>query len=209
MMKEDLLGLNHWLSLSATCHTVRPRSSALSFGHLRMAPPKSSSAMPKCFRYHAASAAWSPLLLKKTPPTPVIFAIVALLAVKRQPDLTQVMLIMSGDVVEFSPQCAHAVYAVHKLEVATPLVVHARIVDDRVPHGFVHATGEVQGQLRIVESLRPRVLIHHPDHRTRLTERATDPIERDGLVIGEVMQDIRDGPFAWAVGAREVALVER
>src|SRR6188508_3341891 len=80
-MKEDLLGLNHWLSFSATCHTVRPRSSAVSSGHLRMAPPKASSDMPRCFRYHAASAALSPLLLKKTPPTPVILAIVALLAV--------------------------------------------------------------------------------------------------------------------------------
>src|SRR6266850_4056499 len=78
-MKEDRLGLNHWLSFPATCHTVRPRSSALSSGHLRIAPPKSSSVMPKCLRYHAASAALSPLLLKKTPPTPVIFAIVALL----------------------------------------------------------------------------------------------------------------------------------
>src|SRR5437773_3995774 len=146
-MNDDLLGLNHSLSFSATCHTVRPRSSALSSGHRRMAPPKSSSDRPKCFRYHAASAAWSPLLLKKTPPTPVIFAILALLAVKRQPDLTQVMLIMSGDVVEFITQCAHPVYAVHKREVATPLVRHARIVDDRVAHGFVHTTGEVQGQL--------------------------------------------------------------
>src|SRR2546426_4800876 len=78
-MKEDLLGLNHWLSFPATCHTVRPWSSALSSGHLRIAPPKSSSVMPKCFRYHAASAALSPVLLKKTPPTPVIFAIVTLL----------------------------------------------------------------------------------------------------------------------------------
>src|SRR6266566_8307957 len=80
-MKDESLGLNHWLSLSATCHTVRPRSSALSSGHLRIAPPKSSSVIPKCFRYHAASAALSPLLLKKTPPTPVIFAIVALLPI--------------------------------------------------------------------------------------------------------------------------------
>src|SRR3989442_11403549 len=80
-MKEDLLGLNHWLSFSATCHTVRPRSSALSSGHLRIAPPKSSRDMPKCFRYHAASAALSPLLLKKTPPTPVTFAITRLLCV--------------------------------------------------------------------------------------------------------------------------------
>src|SRR6266446_6112482 len=81
-MKEDLLGLNHLLSFSATCHTVRPRSSALSSGHLRMAPPKSSSDMPKCFRYHAASAALSPLVLKKTPPTPVTFAIAPLLFIK-------------------------------------------------------------------------------------------------------------------------------
>src|SRR4029079_13449105 len=73
-MKEDVLGLNHLVSLSATCHTVRTRSSALSSGHLRIAPPKSSSRMPKCLRYHAASAALSPLLLKKTPPIPVIFA---------------------------------------------------------------------------------------------------------------------------------------
>src|SRR5215471_2605855 len=78
-MKEDLLGLNHWLSFPATCHTVSPRSSALSSGHLRIAPPKPSSVSPKCFRYHAASAALSPLLLKKMPPTPVTFAIVALL----------------------------------------------------------------------------------------------------------------------------------
>src|SRR5712692_1091282 len=56
-MKEDLLGLNHWLSFSA-------------------------SGMPKCFRYHAARAALSPLVLKKTPPTPVIFAIAALLFIK-------------------------------------------------------------------------------------------------------------------------------
>src|SRR5512132_2234126 len=80
-MKEDLPGLNHWLSFAATCHTVRPRSSALSFGHLRIAPPKSSSGMPKCFRYHAASAVLSPVLLKNTPPIPVTFAIVSLLFV--------------------------------------------------------------------------------------------------------------------------------
>src|SRR6478752_4090868 len=83
-MKEDSLGLNHLLSFSAMCHTVRPRSSALSSGHLRIAPPKSSSAMPKCFRYHAASAALSPLVLKKTPPIPVTFAILALVLMDRR-----------------------------------------------------------------------------------------------------------------------------
>src|SRR5258705_6407260 len=80
-MNEDLLGLNHSLSFAATCHTVRPRSSARSSGHLRIAPPKSSSGMPKCFRYHAARAALSPVLLKNTPPTPVIFAIAPLLSI--------------------------------------------------------------------------------------------------------------------------------
>src|SRR5678816_3537372 len=84
-MKEDVLGLNHSLSFPATCHTVRPRSSAVSSGHLRIAPPKGSSGMPRCFRYHAASAALSPALLKNTPPTPVIFAIVPLLFI-RPPD---------------------------------------------------------------------------------------------------------------------------
>src|SRR5687767_11907921 len=75
-MNDDVLGLNHLLSFAATCHTVSPLSSAVSSGHLRMAPPKSSSGMPRCFRYHSASAARSPVLLKNTPPTPVTFAIV-------------------------------------------------------------------------------------------------------------------------------------
>src|SRR5687768_2314139 len=79
-MKDDVLGLNHLLSFPATCHTVSPRSSALSSGHLRMAPPNSSSGIPRCFWYQAASAALSPVLLKNTPPTPVTFAIVSLLA---------------------------------------------------------------------------------------------------------------------------------
>src|SRR5687768_11727275 len=74
-MNEELLGLNHLLSFPATCHTVRPLSSALSSGHLSIAPPKSSSGIPRCFRYHAANAPLSPLLLKKTPPIPVTLAI--------------------------------------------------------------------------------------------------------------------------------------
>jgi hypothetical protein len=110
--------------------------------------------------------------------------------------------------VEFIAQRAHAVYAVYKLKVAAPLILHARIIDDGVAHGLVHTPGEVQRQPCVVESLRPRILIHHPNDRTRLTERPTDAIEGDGLVIREVMQDIRDGPLAWAVCAREIALVE-
>src|SRR6266850_7262975 len=98
-MKEDLLGLNHWLSFSARCHTVRPRSSALSSGHLRIAPPKSSSDMPKCCRYHAASVALSPSLLKKTPPTPVIFAIVALLLSRPAPLHCGESRLVNGDVI--------------------------------------------------------------------------------------------------------------
>jgi hypothetical protein len=69
--------------------------------------------------------------------------------------------------------------------------------------------GDIQRHVRIVETPRPCILIHHPNHRTRLTEHSTDAIEEDGLAIGEVMQDIGDGPLAWAVGAREIALGER
>src|SRR6266446_845772 len=76
-MKGESLGLNHWLSFSAICQTVRPLSSALSSGHFRTAPPKLSSGMPRCLWYQLASAALSLLLLKKTPPIPVILAIVA------------------------------------------------------------------------------------------------------------------------------------
>src|SRR5262245_59970584 len=76
-MKLDSLGLNHLLSAEATCHTVRPLSPAWSSGHLRTAPPKSSSCMPKWVRYQPASAARSPLLLKNTPPIPVTMAIVS------------------------------------------------------------------------------------------------------------------------------------
>src|SRR5262249_17235967 len=70
-------GLNHLLSPFATCQTVIPPSPAWSSGHLRMAPPKSSSFMPRCFSYQAARALWSPLTLKKTPPIPVTLAIAA------------------------------------------------------------------------------------------------------------------------------------
>src|SRR5213082_449956 len=76
--------------------------------------------------------------------------------------LTQVMLIMSSDVIEFIPQRAHAVYTVHKLEVAARLILHARIIDDCVANGLVHAPGDIQRHARIVESLSPRVLIHYP-----------------------------------------------
>jgi hypothetical protein len=34
-MKDDSLALNQWLSRSARCHTVRPRSSERLSGHLR------------------------------------------------------------------------------------------------------------------------------------------------------------------------------
>src|SRR4029453_12116385 len=40
-----------------------------------MAPPQASSGMPRCWRYQAASAALSCVLLKKTPPIPVTLAI--------------------------------------------------------------------------------------------------------------------------------------
>src|SRR5262245_23139699 len=73
-MNDDSLGLNHLVSLSATCQTVKPLSVPLSSGHLRIAPPQGSSGMPRCLLYQAASAALSLVLLKKTPPIPVTFA---------------------------------------------------------------------------------------------------------------------------------------
>src|SRR5262245_8801363 len=73
-MKLDSLGLNHSVFFSATCQTVRPRSSALSSGHLKIAPPHSSSARPRCCLYQAASCLWSDLDLKNTPPIPVTLA---------------------------------------------------------------------------------------------------------------------------------------
>src|SRR6266545_4597548 len=38
---------------------------------------------------------------------------------KCRPDLSQVMFIVSGDLVEFIPQRSHAVYTMHELQVAT------------------------------------------------------------------------------------------
>ena len=62
---------------------------------------------------------------------------------KRQPDLTQVMFIMSGDVVELIPQCAHAVYAMHELQMATPLIVDASVINDCVANRFVYLQRDV------------------------------------------------------------------
>src|SRR5689334_25170875 len=76
-MKLDVLGLNHFDSRSATCQTVRPPSFTGSSCHLRIAPPHSSSAIPRLSRYHAASRLWSDVDLKNTPPIPVTRAITA------------------------------------------------------------------------------------------------------------------------------------
>src|SRR5438552_18324842 len=75
-MKDDSLGLNHFVAGSATCHAVTPLSSALSSAHLRAQPPHSSSSIPRCFLYHSRRALSSVFALKNTPPIPVIFAIV-------------------------------------------------------------------------------------------------------------------------------------
>src|SRR5881409_2380583 len=58
---------------------------------------------------------------------------------KRHPDLTQVMFVMSGDLIEFIPQRAHAVYAMHELKMAAALIVHASIIDDCVANRFIYA----------------------------------------------------------------------
>jgi len=111
--------------------------------------------------------------------------------------------------VEFIPQRVHAIDTMDELKVATAFIVHASIIDDCVANRFVYLPGDVERHSRIVESLRPGILIHHPYDRTRLTEHATDAIERNGLVIREVVQDMTDGPLAWRVGSREVARLKR
>src|ERR1041384_1441021 len=82
-----------------------------------------------------------------------------------QPDLAQVMFVMGGDLVEFVAQGAHAVDAVHELQVATALVVHAGIIDDGAPRRFVDPPRELERAARIVESLGPGILIHHRHER--------------------------------------------
>jgi hypothetical protein len=83
-------------------------------------------------------------------------------APERYPDLTQVMFVMSGDLIEFIPQRAHAVHAVHELEMAAALIVHARIIDDGVANRFIDAPGDIEWHARIVETPSPCILIHHP-----------------------------------------------
>ena len=62
---------------------------------------------------------------------------------KRQPDLTQVMFVMSGDLIELIPQRAHAVYAMHKHKMAAALIVLASIIDDCVANRFIYAPGDI------------------------------------------------------------------
>jgi hypothetical protein len=100
------------------------------------------------------------------------------------------MFVMSGDLVEFLPQRAHAVYAMHPLEVAAALIVRASIIDDGVAHRFIDAAGDIERHARVVETPSPGILIHHPEHRPRLAEHSTDAIKEDGLAIGEVVQDV-------------------
>jgi len=102
------------------------------------------------------------------------------------------MFVMSGHLIEFLPQRAHTVYAMHELKMAVALIVQARIIDDGFPHRFIYAPRDIQRHARIVETPSPCILIHHPEHRTRLTEHSTDAIKEDGLAIGEVVQDIAD-----------------
>src|SRR5215831_2250288 len=73
-MKLAKLGLNHSVSLSATCHTVSPPSGAWSADHLSSAPPHDSTVRPKWRVYHAASSRAPDFDLKNTPPMPVTFA---------------------------------------------------------------------------------------------------------------------------------------
>jgi hypothetical protein len=111
-------------------------------------------------------------------------------AAKRHPDLTKVILIVCGDLVEFIPQRPHAIYTMHPLQVTTPLVVLANMIDDGVADRFVDVPSDVERDLRIVESLRPRILLHHRENRSRLAQHSMDAIEKHSLAVGKMVQDI-------------------
>src|SRR6266498_2300081 len=109
---------------------------------------------------------------------------------KGQPDLAQVMFVMRGDFVEVVAQRAHAVDAMHPLEMAAALIVRAGKIDDGVASRFIHVTREVEGNASVVETFGPGILIHRPEHRTRLAEHTTDAVKEHGLAVGQVVEDI-------------------
>lgn len=79
---------------------------------------------------------------------------------KRQSDLTQVILIVRGDFIEFIAQGAHAIDTMHPLQLAIPLVMHAGMIDDRVAHRLVDLPRDRKWRARVVESRRPGILVH-------------------------------------------------
>jgi len=97
----------------------------------------------------------------------------------------------------------------HELEVTFVLVVQAGVVDDCVADRFVYPPRDVERHLRVVESLGPSILIKDPKDLTRLAEDSANAIEENGLAISEVVEDKSDGPLAWRVCERQIALVER
>src|SRR6185295_700757 len=150
-MKLDSLGLNHWLFFSATVQTVRPRSSALSSGHFKIAPPHSSSCNPRCRAYQAASCVWSDLDLKKTPLIPVTLAMedsLALHAARGEPR-HQVLLQVEEqqhhrdrhddrpgrEVAPLLLEAAHEEPQAHRGGVHVLLVHEGRRLDELVPAG--------------------------------------------------------------------------
>ena len=127
---------------------------------------------------------------------------------KRQPDLTEMILVVCGDLVEFIPKRAHAIYTVHPLQMAISLVVHAGKIDDRVADRFVDPPGNVQGHQRIVERLRPGILVHHRKDRSRLAEYSMNAIEEYRLGVGEVVENKAHRPLARPVCPCEVTVIE-
>jgi hypothetical protein len=119
------------------------------------------------------------------------------------------MLVMGRHLLEFILQRSQARHAVHELPRSIALVMDADMVNDGRPHRLIDAPREVEGQVAVVQTPGPRVLIVYPDHLAGLADHATNTIEEDRLAVREVVEEEPDGPLARPVGERQLGFTER
>src|SRR5690606_1767812 len=190
-MKVESLGLNHWLSLSATCHTVSPSSSALSSGHLSTAPPNPSSGMPRCSWYQAASALLSSFDFRNTPPIPVTLAIV----------VSCCLALAAGSGVGAGPDGKFV--AARFGEVETPAAREREYRLDDLPARF-HDPGERAFEILAVEHDERAPLVGARGGLGR-EEAAIEPLSRKRRIVGPVIDERpAEGLFEEALGRGEI-----
>src|SRR5260370_10784041 len=97
------------------------------------------------------------------------------------------MLVVRGDLVEFILQSPDAGFAVNELEMAVPVIVKARVMNDRGAGRLVYVPVEFQRQLRVIKLFRPRILIERPHDGPAFADDSPDAVEQDRLGIGEAM----------------------